>query len=133
MVDSYILYSSDAGNCELGEIYDEIENQNRIKRCKKRLIRISLAESYFKSGNMQKADALFQGWLDENPDWEWGWIAWSDCYWLWDLHGGERDFDKAETILNRALSTPGLSSKKHVTERYRKLQQRRKEYRLNLN
>ena len=133
MLDSYVLFSSDEASCRLGERDDDIENRKRLKRCKKRLIRISLAESCFKNGNIEKTDALFQGWLEQNPGWEWGWIAWSDCYWLWELHGGEEDFDKAETILKRALSTPGLSSKKHVKERYQKLQQRRNEYRLNLD
>ncbi len=132
MQSPYTLFSSDIHSYQLGEISGEIEKQSEIEGCKTRLIRVSLAESFFRRGNTRKADALFRGWLNENPDWEWGWIAWADCWCAWDQPCGGRDFDKAERILNEALEMPGLSSKKYVRQRYRKLQRRKREFHLNL-
>jgi len=42
--------------------------------------RRALADSYFETGHQQKADELYQSWLDDGPAWGWGWIGWADCY-----------------------------------------------------
>jgi len=42
--------------------------------------RRALADSYSETGHQQKADELYQSWLDDNPAWGWGWIGWADCY-----------------------------------------------------
>ncbi len=42
--------------------------------------RRALADSYFETGHQQKADELYQSWLDDDPAWGWGWIGWADCY-----------------------------------------------------
>jgi hypothetical protein len=40
--------------------------------------RRALADSYFETGHQQKADELYQSWLDDDPAWGWGWIGWAD-------------------------------------------------------
>jgi len=57
-------------------------------------LRTSLIECYFKIGKIDDADSLFREWLSAEPDWGFGWIGWSDLYWLWNL-GIEKDFNKS--------------------------------------
>ena len=60
-------------------------------------MRSSLAESYFTLGEAQKGDALFKKWLEFEPDWGWGWIHWSDCFWLMKYPGVDIDFNQVNT------------------------------------
>ncbi len=80
-------------------------------------VRSSLAETYFQLGEKDKADSLYEKWLKNEPDWGWGWIAWSDCYWLWKHIGLEQNFEKAEKILKKGLSVKKVSDKEHLEER----------------
>jgi hypothetical protein len=43
----------------------------RIVRCHRRRVD--------QTGHQQKADELYQSWLDDDPAWGWGWIGWADC------------------------------------------------------
>jgi len=78
-------------------------------------MRRAWAESCFKTGEKEKAEALFQQWLHEDPAWGWGWIAWSDCY--RHFGKGEQDLDKAEKILRDGLSVKGVRDKKEIQNR----------------
>ena len=80
-------------------------------------VRTALAETYYQLGEKDNADSLYEKWLKDEPDWGWGWIAWSDCYWLWRHIGLEQDFEKAEQILRKGLSVKKVSDKKHVEQR----------------
>jgi len=73
------------------------------------------AESCFEIGEMEKAEALFQQWLREDPRWGWGWITWSDCY----RNAGKDDqaFAKAEKILRDGLAIKGVRDKKEIQAR----------------
>jgi len=84
-------------------------------------IRVSLAETYYQIGDRGKADSLFREWLGLEPDWGWGWIGWSDCYWFWEYLGLEKDFDKAEKILREGLSVSNVSDRNHIQDRLRDL------------
>ena len=79
----------------------------------------ALAQSYFQVGEVAKSDSLFREWLIEDPQWGWGWIGWSDCYWLdvWK----KRDFDKGEQILNEGLAVPLVRDKIDMMERLAEL------------
>lgn len=79
----------------------------------------ALAQSCFQVGEVARTDSLFRQWLTEDPQWGWGWIGWSDCYWLdvWK----ERDFDKGEQILNEGLAVPLIRDKIHIMERLAEL------------
>lgn len=88
-------------------------------------VRISLAESYYKMGKIDKVDSLFREWLSNEPDWGWGYIGWSDLYWLWNL-GNEKDFAKAESILREGLSIPDVRDHEHINDRLDNLQKENK-------
>jgi hypothetical protein len=53
------------------------ESPNLVKNMK-----CAIADSYFSLGNKKKTDSLYREWLEKDPQWGWGWIGWSDCYWL---------------------------------------------------
>lgn len=79
-------------------------------------MRVSIAESYIKLGKPNEGDALFDSYLKDDPQWGWGWIAWSDCYWT--FHGNkENNCEKAEAILKKALSVEKLRDREDVLER----------------
>lgn len=60
----------------------------------------TLAESLSDSGDKAAADQLYTDWLAETPRWGWGWIGWSDLYYLFAKN---KDYAKAEEILKKGL------------------------------
>jgi tetratricopeptide (TPR) repeat protein len=87
----------------------------------------ALAESIWGIGENQRADELFQRWLDENPRWSWGWIGWADCY-LFPA-SNRRDLDRAEQILRQGLDIEGMEDREVLYERLEEIfeQQGRKD------
>ncbi len=77
-------------------------------------MRRAMAESYIFLGKLNEGDALFENFLKTDPQWGWGWINWSDCYWLFHRN---KDNEKAEAILKRGLSVEGLRDKIDVLDR----------------
>jgi tetratricopeptide (TPR) repeat protein len=73
------------------------------------------AESCFKIGETEKAEALFQQWLREDPTWGWGWITWSDC--CRDAGKDDQAFEKAEKILRDGFAVKGVRDKKEIQNR----------------
>ncbi|BCA93728.1 hypothetical protein TUM19329_36620 (plasmid) [Legionella antarctica] len=86
-------------------------------------IRRVLAECYAKQGDFESVDNLYNGWLDKEPTWGWGWIGWSDSYWLFIYKNNtdKRNFDKAQQILEQGLAIPSLSDASHLNDRLNKL------------
>jgi len=84
-------------------------------------VRSTLAETYYQLEEKEKADLLYEKWLKDEPDWGWGWIAWSDCYWLRRHIGLEQDLEKAEQILRKGLSVKKVSDREHIEERLNRL------------
>lgn len=82
------------------------------------------AEAYWRLGERDVAEARFAALVEENPDWGWGYIAWSDEYWL----GADspKDYDRAEAILLQGLGRPRLEDKKVVRDRLKRLRAERK-------
>jgi len=83
-------------------------------------MRRAMAESYFKLGEKDKGEELFKNYLDEKPTWGWGWIGWSDMYWMF-VKSEDRDNEKAISILKQALEVEGIEDKSDVQERLRDL------------
>ena len=80
--------------------------------------RRALAESYYRTGAEETGERLFREWLDADPTWGWGWIGWSDAYWLLaGARGAAPDHDRAEKILKDALAEPLLREREYVLER----------------
>lgn len=77
--------------------------------------RRAIAETYFLLGNKDKGEELFEDYLKDSPEWGWGWIGWSDQYWLRKKEYA--DYIRGEEILLRALSIDGLRDRDDVEER----------------
>jgi tetratricopeptide (TPR) repeat protein len=81
----------------------------------RRNIKRAFADSHFKLGDIKKAESLYEEWLKQDPIWGWGWIGYSDCYWMdW---GEKQDFEKAEEILKRGLAVPQVEDRDHIIDR----------------
>jgi hypothetical protein len=78
--------------------------------------RRALADSYFETGHQQKADELYQSWLDDDPFWGWGWIGWADCYTPYGP-GKVQDYERAEEILRRGYSVTGVQEAEDIAGR----------------
>ena len=40
----------------------------------------AIADSHYALGDSDECDKLFTNWLEEDSQWGWGYIGWSDCY-----------------------------------------------------
>ena len=78
--------------------------------------RRALAGSHFETGHQQKADELYQSWLDDDPAWGWGWIGWADCYTPYGP-GKTQDYARAEEILRRGYAVTGVREAEHIAGR----------------
>ena len=83
-------------------------------------IRRSLADCYVDIRDFKTCDSLYETWLQKEPDWGWGWIGWSDCYWLFNKKN-KSDFEKALSILERGLALKGVNDKNHMIDRLNSL------------
>lgn len=83
-------------------------------------MRRAIAESYFQLGRKAEGEQLFEKDLEQWPKWGWGWIGWSDMYWLFALEQN-KDKEKAMRILEQALKVDGLEDRLDVLERLRDL------------
>jgi tetratricopeptide (TPR) repeat protein len=75
-----------------------------------------LAETYFALGQAEQGDQLFRQWLQEDPRWGWGWIGWSDCYFLC-AEERDKDASRAEQILKQGLAVAGVEDRPDLLDR----------------
>ena len=61
----------------------------------------SIAESYYELGDTDRCDSLFEKLIKNDPEWGWGWIGWSACYWR---DRNCRNIEKGQSILERGLA-----------------------------
>lgn len=83
----------------------------------------SEAKSYWRIGEIETAEAKFKALIEANPDWAWGYIDWSDAYWL--LGDSPKDYDRAEEILLQALERSNLEDQEYVLDRLERLREER--------
>jgi tetratricopeptide (TPR) repeat protein len=77
--------------------------------------RRAVAESYFELGETVKAEALFEQWLEADPCWGWGWIGFADvCFFA---ENRPKDYDRAEELLKRGYTTPGVRNRQDIADR----------------
>ena len=74
--------------------------------------RSALAQSYFELGQCEIGDRLFGQWLDEDPQWGWGWIAWSDCH--FHCARETKDAERALQILRQGLAVAGVQNRNEI-------------------
>ena len=77
-----------------------------------RNIRRAIADSHYELGNKDACDQLYSAWLEQDPDWGWGYIGWADCYW-----NDSSNLIKSEEILKRALSRESVNDRADVLQR----------------
>jgi len=78
--------------------------------------RSDLAETSFALGDPEKGDQMYREWLHEEPQWGWGWIRWSDCY--YHFAADERkDPARAEQILKEGLAVDGVQDRAYLLDR----------------
>ena len=85
---------------------DELMVENR---------RRAMAESYFELGETDKAEALFEQWLEADPRWGWGWIGWADLHFF--ANNRPKDYTRAEDLLRRGYATPGVRDREDIADR----------------
>lgn len=78
--------------------------------------RRAIADSYYRLGDKPKCDELYSTWINENPDWGYGYIGWADCYWF-DKSKDPQNLKKAKDILVKALSRINISDRFEILER----------------
>lgn len=83
-------------------------------------IRRAFAECYSDMGDLETFDRLYTKWLQDEPDWGWGWIGWSDSYWLF-LGNNKKNVEKALSILEQGLAVKGVNDKNHIIDRLNSL------------
>ena len=71
-------------------------------------------------GRRAEAEAVYGGLVERLPDEGWGYIGWSDRYWLWGAPE-PKEYERAEAILQRALARPNLRYRNDVLERLESL------------
>jgi tetratricopeptide (TPR) repeat protein len=76
----------------------------------------AIGETYFELGNAAEGDALFREYLTESPDYGWGWIGWSDQYWVMAKENNKNS-DRAIQILKQALKVEELEDRLDVLDR----------------
>lgn len=102
---------------EFLETFDEIEPSIRDDFV------VADAESYWRLGEDETAETKFEALIAAQPDWAWGYIDWSDLYWLY--RNSPKDYARGEAILQRALARPDLEEREAVVERLEELRAER--------
>jgi predicted Zn-dependent protease len=80
-------------------------------------MRRAVAESHFELGKPETADKLYREWLAADPQWGFGWVGWSDFYWLMGRKD-QKDAGKAEAIFREGLSVEAVRDRDILLERF---------------
>ncbi|MFC1960194.1 SEC-C metal-binding domain-containing protein [Chloroflexota bacterium] len=89
---------------------DEMDKANRVVNFMR-----AEGEALWNLGRHEEADIVYERLIERLPDEGWGYIGWSDSYWLW--RDSSTDYQKAEGILLRGLARPDLQDRTDVLER----------------
>ncbi|MFQ5857588.1 MAG: tetratricopeptide repeat protein [Anaerolineae bacterium] len=73
-------------------------------------------EALWNLGRRTEAEKVYAELVERFPNKGWGYIGWSDNYWLWGSPD-PKEYDKAEAILQRALARPNLQDRSDVLDR----------------
>lgn len=78
--------------------------------------RRAIAESWFWLGETSTADQLYRGWLDEDPQWGFGWVGWASGYLPPPRASASTDYRRAEELLRQGLAVSGVRDRKAIAE-----------------
>lgn len=77
--------------------------------------KITIANSYYELNKREIGEKWFSEITEEHPQFAWGWINWSDQYWLFS--NGNKDYKKGEEILTKALNIKNIEDKSIIYDR----------------
>jgi len=77
-------------------------------------------EALWNLGRRAEAEAAYEKLVERFPDQGWGYIGWSDHFWLWGAPE-PKEYERAEAILQRALARSNLRYRNDVLERLESL------------
>ena len=77
------------------------------------------AEALWFLGRRAESEAVYAALVERLPDEGFGYIGWSDHYWLYG--DSPQEYDTAAGILQRALTRPSLKDREHVLDRLAEL------------
>jgi hypothetical protein len=80
--------------------------------------RRAIAESYYELGDTVSCNVLFEKWLKDDPQWGWGWIGWSACYWR---DHRSKNAEKGQSILERGLAVEEVRDREDLLDNAREL------------
>lgn len=113
----------------MSSINTSIPTNHRINFCQEYVVRSedvdgtnilnmkrAIAESYFELGQEDEGETLFKEITAKFPTWGWGWIGWSDQYWIFAKEKNKNS-EKAIHILQQALDIEGLEDRFDVLDR----------------
>jgi hypothetical protein len=63
--------------------------------------RRAIAEAWFWVGDTNKADQMYRGWLDHDPQWGYGWIGWASGHMPPPRTNAPTDYQRAEDLLRQ--------------------------------
>jgi len=75
----------------------------------------SLADTYFHLGEPTKGNQFYEQCLAEDPRWGWGWVGWSDNYFV--FNSVEKDAARAEQLLKQGLDVTDIEDRDVLLER----------------
>jgi len=78
--------------------------------------RRAIAEAWFWLGDTSKADQLYRGWLDADPQWGYGWVGWACGYMPPSRTGAPTDYQRAENLLCQGYAVSGVRDRDAVAE-----------------
>ncbi len=81
-------------------------------------------EALWNLGRRAEAEVVYEKLVERLPDEGWGYIGWSDRYWLWGAPE-PKEYKRAEAILQRALARPNLHYRNDALERLANLHKER--------
>ena len=74
----------------------------------------AIADAYFELGNSEECDRLYSRWLDEDPQWGWGYLGWAMCYESENFNEGNSK--KAREIIERGLDETDVRDRLDVVD-----------------
>jgi tetratricopeptide (TPR) repeat protein len=93
---------------------DDVDRQIAFRRAE--------GEALWQLGRRAESETVYQELVTTFPDQAWGYIGWSDQYYMW--RDSPSDYKRAEAILNQALTRPKLDDRRSVQERLASLSKR---------
>ncbi len=72
-------------------------------------------EALWELGKHSEAEAVYTALVERLPDEAWAYIGWADQYWL--MNNSQKQYDRAEAIMQQALKRPHLKDRSDLCDR----------------